>query len=130
MENAHFEQCLDVSRPHTLTEGNRTTAGQLTYRYDDNMEIVTVPNAWYNQPYPWRVEYIRVLAMQAHNYARQLTTHTQVGMSTADAAALARRYRERAARIRAEAARIEAAGTKTYPVAASSLPLDFGPNAT
>lgn len=59
-----FAQSLDRSRPHELVL--RTVKGKpldgtrqhsLQYVYLDTGETVTVPNAWYNQPVAWRVNW-------------------------------------------------------------------------
>lgn len=59
-----FAQSLDRSRPHELvvrTVNGKPVDGKrqhsLQYVYLDTGETVTVPNAWYNQPVPWRVSW-------------------------------------------------------------------------
>lgn len=51
MSSSNFQQSLDKSRPHSLIESKIPAhkSHQLTYRYGDNGELVTVPNCSYNQ---------------------------------------------------------------------------------
>jgi hypothetical protein len=126
LNHPQFQQGLDVARPHTLIAGDSRSSGHLVYRYDDNQQLATVPNAWYNQPYTWRIAYIHFLADEAERHASSLRKSPPFGMTAPEASSLAGRYHEQAKRIRCEATRLAAAADETRPVAASHLQLDFG----
>jgi hypothetical protein len=124
-----FDQSLDKNRPHKLLTKNSKRSGCLTYQYLDTDEKIIVPNIWYNQTYQTRVEAVRWEAKQCINRAESYEKRPPVGMSKENADNIAKRYRERAARIFAEADRMEAAGDDAYPVKASLMQLDYGENA-
>lgn len=122
-----FSQALDFTRPHTLLTENSKRSGNLEYRYDDTGESTLVPNIWYNQTYQVRVEAIRWDAKLADERAAQYDRNPPFGMHPDAAADIARRYRERATRIRAEADKMEVAGKAEFPVQASQVQVDYGP---
>lgn len=121
-----FEQCIDTDRPHTLLTLDVKTSGSLEYRYDDTLEVVTVPNIWYNQSYQTRIAAIRWEAQVQDEHAVRILRNPPLNCSLVAAADIARRYRARAERIRAEAVRMATAGQASHPVAASRMPLDYG----
>lgn len=123
-----FEQSVDVSRPHTLLTINTRAHGSLLYRYDDTGEAVTVPNIWYNQPYLTRVGAVLYEADRRDEFATRIESCPPLHVSRDSAADIARRFRERANKIRSEAVRMKGAGSDSHPVAASRIELDFGPN--
>lgn len=127
-QQTQIEQSIDPARPHTLLTGDIRRSGSLVYRYDDTGETVSVPNIWYNQPFDARVSVVRWDAEKQAEHAAQIKKYPPFGLSPSAVADLARRYLERAARIRAEAARMEAAGECSRPVAASRIPLNYGDN--
>lgn len=123
----NFSQSIDTSRPHTLLTENMKRSGTLEYRYDDTLETVLVPNVWYNQTWQVRVEAVRFDATRADEQAQKYEKNPPYGMTAQMAADIARRYRERAVRIRAEADRMAAAAKVAHPVHASQMRLDYGP---
>lgn len=126
--NAPFQQCLDSSRPHTLLTPQDSGLGTLEYRYDDTQERVRVPSIWYNQPFTWRVGFVRFQAQQAEDMAAKLEKHPPLHASDQAVKEAVARFRARAAKIRSEADRMQSAGLATHPVAASLMQLDYGPN--
>jgi len=123
-----FAQSVDVERPHELLTENARRSGTLVYRYTDTGEMVTVPNVPYNQPATTRVEVMRYHADQEVEKAGRMQKYPSVGVSPERTAVLVERLMARAAQIRREAARIEQADREGHPVAASHLPVDYGPN--
>lgn len=122
------EQTIDVMRPHTLVGGDVRVSGSLTYRYDDDLSRIEVPNTWPNQPYWARTHYLNWLAEKSEAHAQQLLSFPPLKASRTDADLLAKKYAAYADRIRAEAKRLNAAARHTHPVAASRLELNFGPH--
>lgn len=121
-----FDQGVDVRRPHSLaSSGSCKWRGSLEYRYEDTQEVVSVPNVWYNQPYWERVSLIRFEARRMDDFADRIRDNPPFHMDADESVAIVLRYRERARRMREAADRMEAAGTKTHPVAASLMQLDF-----
>lgn len=55
-----FMQSLDPTRSATLVTPPELAKreAQLVYKYDDNGELVSVPNIWYNQTRAMRVEHM------------------------------------------------------------------------
>lgn len=55
-----FMQSLDPTRSVTLVTppGLAKREAQLVYKYDDNGELVSVPNIWYNQTREMRIEHL------------------------------------------------------------------------
>lgn len=124
-----FAQCLDVGRPHTLLTTNPRRSGQLEYRYDDTGEVITVPNAWYNQSFQTRGVMLRWQADEALRHADHFRANPPFDCSMAVADDLVRRYQARAELFRSEALRMESAGDPLFPVAAGrmTLQLDLPP---
>jgi hypothetical protein len=123
-----FEQSIDTTRPHTLLTKNTQSSGSLVYRYDDTLENISVPSIWYNQPYQDRVAFVRWQAELEDERAAKLKKSPPYNMVPARVNELILRHDARATQIRSEAARMLAAGDDRFPVAASLLQLDYGPN--
>ena len=129
MQASSFTQSVDFKRPHKLLNtANPKFCGTLVYEYLDTAERISVPNIWYNQGFQMRVAAVRYEAQKNIERAVQFETSTPYNMTEAMAQNIAKRYRERAARINAEADRMFAAGVEDYPTAASQMALNYGPN--
>lgn len=106
---SNYAQSLDVARPYTLLTENAKRSGILEYRYDDTLETVLVPNVWYNQTWQMQVETVRFEAARAESQTQTYERTPPYWMTEQMAADVARRYRDRAVRLRAKADRMTAA---------------------
>jgi hypothetical protein len=121
----NFQQSINQDRPHTLLTVDVKRSGSLLYRYDDNQEVVDVPNIWYNQTYQTRVASVRFDAKIQDEAADSFSRHPPIGLSQSAIDNVVFRYHAKAARIRSEADRMEAEGVMSHPVRASRMQLDY-----
>ena len=55
------EQTLDRTRPHTLLTTNPGKLAFLEYRYEDTLDVVSIPNVAWNQPAELQIQHLEWL---------------------------------------------------------------------
>ena len=116
-----FADSINAERPHSLITTNSISSGHLEYQYMDTMEVVKVPNIWYNQTYQMRASHAIFLAERmdekvsnAYKKYDGILQKSAIDVMVAGSKSMAEEYRQKAITI-------TAMGRNSHPVQATKI---------
>jgi hypothetical protein len=109
-----YRATVDRTRALTLISGSALGDPVLQYRYEDNAEIVTVPNVWGNQTVAMQAAKLRISADELDRTADGLVLVPMLHRSAEANASRVGDCRRRANLYRLMAARVELKGASAF----------------